>query len=562
MPERPLWCTPARASWATTGCVRVFPFPTTFTHTLKPARPFQGVVRAADTGKPLSGVLLCGPFVGGMPFWHGSGHVWVRTDGQGRYWLNCHVHEDYSLDAYPPPDSGYSATGTQVEDGPEGLVKDIWLKRCKIVRGRVLDAETETPLRGASVVYRPSRANPAHKKHFGDPVLTDAEGRFALTAPSGPGYLLVETNDRSYLRSANGGRILSPPSRPGRPMPSGLTEITVPAAGTLEEVVIRMKRGRTVALQAVGPSGERLPWVEAEWAANYAAHDWAGHRPRRFPDGKVQVEGLDPDGATRVFLVHQPARLAAVCNVTPETAGGPIEVRLKPTATVVGQLVTPGGKPGAGYLELFTSFAPEADRFTKAKTIPDDMPFASFQVGDEPQRPDRDPDGRFTVKNLTPRVPMGLSLAALERYGPMIWPTKPRVITLQPLAPGERRDLGQLTVGPPKPTLPDNAQKLLLLAGRIGIVPDLSEVGKDLPPKVQVLPGSPAEKAGIRSGDRITALNGRPVKRIEDVLVLWSRLKFDKGLRVSLVREGEQLEATLPADLFQGPSRTSNQDAP
>jgi hypothetical protein len=45
---------------------------------------------------------------------------------------------------------------------------------------------------------------------------------------------------------------------------------------------------------------------------------------------------------------------------------------------------------------------------------------------------------------------------------------------------------------------------LLQLIKSIGIVPDLSEVGMDQPPKVEVLPGSPAEWAGLRSGDRIT----------------------------------------------------------
>ena len=56
---------------------------------------------------------------------------------------------------------------------------------------------------------------------------------------------------------------------------------------------------------------------------------------------------------------------------------------------------------------------------------------------------------------------------------------------------------------------------LLQLAKLYGIVPDLSAVGKDQPPKIEVLPGSLAEKTGYRSGDQITALNGRTIKRIE-----------------------------------------------
>jgi len=537
------------------------PVPPTFTHTLKPARPLQGVVTAADTGKPLSGVLLMGTSVGPSVFWHGAGGVFARTDGEGRYRMNLHEWKVRILRLYPPCDSGYLAMTARVEDGSGGPVKDIRLVRGKIIRGRVLDRETESPIRGASVVYRPSRTNPSHQKHFDyeHPVLTDAQGQFALTGLSGPGYLLVETNDRSYMRSTDVGRLLL--SRLGRPRPSGLTEINVPTSGTLEkEVVIRLKRGRTVTLQAVGPGGERLPWVEADWDANYAAHDGAEHQPRRFPGGKVLVNGRDPDGATRVFLVHQPAGLAAVFNVTSETKEGPIEVHLQPTATVAGELVTPGGRPSAGYLKLFTSFDPEVSQFTQRPNYADHVTLAAFYRGGKKKSLHANPSSKFTVRNVMPGVPIGVAMGELkEHHGWGLGELMGRVITLQPLEPGERCDLGQLIVGKRKPALSADPQTLLLLAGRIGVVPDLSQLGRDQPPTVMVLPGNAADKAGMRSGDRIIALNGRPIKRMEDVPGIWSQLNFDKGLRLSLMRDGKPVEATLPAELFQAPAR---QDAP
>ncbi len=104
--------------------------------------------------------------------------------------------------------------------------------------------------------------------------------------------------------------------------------------------------------------------------------------------------------------------------------------------------------------------------------------------------------------------------------------------------------------------------RLLRLAKGFGIVPDLSELGKDQPPKVEVLPGSLAEKAGIRSGDRITALNGRTVKRIEDVPAVWSQLNLLGGLRLSLLREGEQVEVNLLAELLKRAIGSSDQDTP
>lgn len=103
---------------------------------------------------------------------------------------------------------------------------------------------------------------------------------------------------------------------------------------------------------------------------------------------------------------------------------------------------------------------------------------------------------------------------------------------------------------------------LLRLAKGFGIVPDLSELGKDQPPKVEVLPGSLAEKAGIRSGDRITAFNGRTVKRIEDVPAVWSQLNLLGGLRLSLLREGQQVELNLLAELLKRSIGSSDQDTP
>jgi hypothetical protein len=98
-------------------------------------------------------------------------------------------------------------------------------------------------------------------------------------------------------------------------------------------------------------------------------------------------------------------------------------------------------------------------------------------------------------------------------------------------------------------------QNLLRTLRRQGIVPRVWEPGPGPYPKIsRVIPGSPAEKAGIRAGDRITALNGQTFNRLEDVIVVWSQLQLDDGLRLSLLRDGKQVELTLPAELFTGRS--------
>lgn len=57
----------------------------------------------------------------------------------------------------------------------------------------------------------------------------------------------------------------------------------------------------------------------------------------------------------------------------------------------------------------------------------------------------------------------------------------------------------------------------------------------------ELVAGSPAERAGLLAGDRITAINGRPVERHGDIGFLISRHRGD-ALRVSIERDGPKLE--------------------
>lgn len=119
-----------------------------------------------------------------------------------------------------------------------------------------------------------------------------------------------------------------------------------------------------------------------------------------------------------------------------------------------------------------------------------------------------------------------------------------------------------------QPEAAHDVENLLRLAEGIGIVPDPDEpVGRTL--VVRVLADSPAEKAGIHTGDRIAAVNGTTIKRIGDMAALWAELPFDKGarrsladngVRLTLVREGRQVETTLPGNVLEGFAQRSGRD--
>jgi len=64
--------------------------------------------------------------------------------------------------------------------------------------------------------------------------------------------------------------------------------------------------------------------------------------------------------------------------------------------------------------------------------------------------------------------------------------------------------------------------------------------------------GSPAAKAGIESGDVITAVNGTPVKDARDLARTISMMAPDSSVKLDLIRQGEQ--KTVPLTLAQMPN--------
>ena len=61
----------------------------------------------------------------------------------------------------------------------------------------------------------------------------------------------------------------------------------------------------------------------------------------------------------------------------------------------------------------------------------------------------------------------------------------------------------------------------------------------------RVRPGSPAEKAGLRPGDVITALGGQPVARADDVHRLVGEMPKGRDLSLTYVRAGQERDALI-----------------
>jgi hypothetical protein len=303
----------------------------------------------------------------------------------------------------------------------------------------LLDGQTGKPIAGASVEYHVSRNNVFTKSHLGrsdyefrNPVLTDEDGRFQLASLSGPGFLTIETADRAYMRKP-----LTDTNRFERAMPMGYTPVDVPILGDLKnEVLIRLERGRSLTLNAVGPQGEKLPWVRALWQGIDACHEYVWNDGEQFADGQVQVRGLDPQQTVRVFLIQNDRKLGAIYDITPQTPAGPIEIRLQPTATIVGQAVTESGQATSDIqITLRLSLDPQIREYV-AKDFMRYSFYSNFIREFKDDRPD--PQGRFRLEQVVPGTCLGVFGAG---GGNSIG-----TITVKPLSPGEVRDVGKLVM--------------------------------------------------------------------------------------------------------------------
>jgi len=103
-----------------------------------------------------------------------------------------------------------------------------------------------------------------------------------------------------------------------------------------------------------------------------------------------------------------------------------------------------------------------------------------------------------------------------------------------------------------RPSPEENAQSLLRLARRLGIVPWVDKAGAGpLAMTLLVGPGSLAEKAGLRAGDGVAALNGVSFGRVDAAPAQLSQLRLNDGLYLTVLREGKPVDVVVPAEVFK-----------
>ena len=82
--------------------------------------------------------------------------------------------------------------------------------------------------------------------------------------------------------------------------------------------------------------------------------------------------------------------------------------------------------------------------------------------------------------------------------------------------------------------------------GYIGLRPDPTDEGEDAGARVgAIFDGTPADKAGIRVGDRIIAVDGQPIRTPVELVRTISRRDPGEKVDVRLVREGKELSVRV-----------------
>ncbi len=89
------------------------------------------------------------------------------------------------------------------------------------------------------------------------------------------------------------------------------------------------------------------------------------------------------------------------------------------------------------------------------------------------------------------------------------------------------------------------AQPTLARRGVLGVHPGLGDADAGGVAIADVLPASAAERAGIRPGDRITAIDGHPTRRPQDITDALRTTREGQTLPVDLWRQGQALRVDL-----------------
>ena len=162
-----------------------------------------------------------------------------------------------SLTALPPDGEPYLGLSNRF-DWPKGAVEqsvDFSLPRGVMVGGKVIEEGSGKPVVGAVVRFTPYQNPNSNPVSMSVPSVTRSDGSFRVTAPPGPGYVVVQGPSDDYVlreMGVNGGAYYAQPGR-RRFYAHAYTFLDLKADRASQELNVVLRRGMTVKMRVVGP---------------------------------------------------------------------------------------------------------------------------------------------------------------------------------------------------------------------------------------------------------------------------------------------------------------------
>ena len=428
-------------------------YPSEFEYISGPSVPVTGVVRASDTGEPISGVTVKSQEIHGNPLtgWS-SDFIRAVSDTDGRYRLEgLPIGKDNVIAAMGPAadestDSpAYLSIETRVstEAATEEVERDLEMVRGSWLHGRITDKSTGKGLPGRLKYFaKPSKP---YGRGIGfvderDRLTSDQDGRFRIAVPRGEGYITFSANDhQNYLRATEIQNLDGTTSAAGNMIGGYLIPRNYHLVAEYEadededecERDFSIGRGLSRKGKVVGP--DKQPVTGFRYLSRKA---YFGRWELSTSD-EFDLEDYQPEVQRDVYVVHAAKNLAGHAIATGPTDES-LVVKLMEAGTVTGRLVDEDGEPLPN--RRLIRWSPPMNSLTEtgdAETSPS-LPYnARYDHGVN----ETDDDGNFTLTCLLPDT----------EYRVQVIPQKPPefvkslgvVISVKA---GETKDLGDIPI--------------------------------------------------------------------------------------------------------------------
>jgi RNA polymerase sigma factor (sigma-70 family) len=427
---------------------------------LQSARLIEGRVLAADTGQPIANAVVSAMTLVRNEHAHGFFTTKFRADAQGRFIMNPIAGESYTLGAFPTGGEPYLIQQDEVRwiKGAIKATHDIKLPRGVLIRGKVTEAGTDHPLADSSIQFIPNQTRGGREvlSGWGAIVASRDDGSFQIAVSPGKGHLLVFGPTHDYVLGEIGFNKLYYGDRPGgqRHRAHAIIPYEVKAGDPPHDVAAALRPGATIKGRVEGPDGQTVTggFILTTLHIEAQSPQWRGDYQVPVRDGRFELHGLDPEGATRICVLDPEHEWGATVELSGKQAGENLTVRLQPCGRAKARFVGPDGQTIAKHMPMFEfvmtpgpNYMSQTER-DKAELSADAEFLANVDHKHYRDLPRTDAEGRFTMVSLIP--------GALYRINDM---SKVNDVTkgIQvrkdfTVKPGETVDLGDILIEDPK----------------------------------------------------------------------------------------------------------------